>query len=254
MEMTNALRRIINDLDSRSGRRENKAWRAEGTKCVLDLIHAFPLRLLVATDMWLREHAREISFISSDRIIRQPAKQMERISRMGSAPPVIAVFEIPSYSVPPLDSETLYLALDTVQDPGNLGTIVRTADWFGIRDLFCSHDTVDVFSPKVVMATMGALARVRVHYCDLSRLIAGSGDMMIYGTFLDGSDIYADTLSKGGVIIMGNEGNGISRPIADICNRRLRIPSFPKGQATSESLNVGSATAIVLSEFRRRDK
>lgn len=252
MEMTNALRRLINDLDSRRQRRANKAWKAEGTKCVLDLIHAFPVRYLIATHDWLQENADKISFLPVDRIIQQSAKQIERISRMDSTPPVVAVFELPVYSLPVLDNDTLYLALDTVQDPGNLGTIIRTADWFGIRDILCSPETVDAFSPKVVMATMGALARVRVHYCDLIKMLEDSRNLNVYGTFLDGNDIYLSQLSTGGIVIMGNEGRGVSRPAADRCNCRLKIPSYPKEQPTSESLNVGSATAIVLSEFRRR--
>lgn len=147
----------------------------------------------------------------------------------------------------------LVLALDGVQDPGNLGTIIRLADWFGISHIICSMDTADAYSPKTVMATMGAIARVRVHYVDLPRLLAECGaDVPVYGTFLDGTDIYAEPLSAAGVVVMGNEGNGISDAVAQSVNRRLFIPSFPADRPTSESLNVAIATAITCAEFRRR--
>ncbi|MCQ2206033.1 MAG: RNA methyltransferase [Bacteroidaceae bacterium] len=151
------------------------------------------------------------------------------------------------------DGTSLTLALDGVQDPGNLGTILRVADWFGIRRVVCSPDTADAYAPKVVQATMGALARVDVSYTCLPEWLAAQpSDTPIYGTFLNGTDIYAQPLTRHGIIVMGNEGKGISQAVANLINRRLLIPSFPAGQPTSESLNVATATAIVCSEFRRR--
>ena len=161
-------------------------------------------------------------------------------------------------------TDGLVLALDGIQDPGNLGTIIRTCDWFGVHDILCSRDTADCYNPKVVQATMGALARVRVHYVDLVKEISAfrfqHSDLRIYGTLLDGKDLY-ETLSsesllpssKGGlrIIVMGNEGNGISAPVRKLITHAIRIPSFPKNAETSESLNVSIATAIVLAEFRR---
>ena len=138
------------------------------------------------------------------------------------------------------------------QDPGNLGTIIRLADWFGIEDIFCSTGTVDVFNPKTVQATMGAIARVKVHYCDLPKLISSLKGIPVYGTFLDGNIIYSETLSANGLIVMGNEGNGISREVEALINRRLYIPNYPQERETSESLNVAIATAVVCAEFRRR--
>jgi TrmH family RNA methyltransferase len=148
---------------------------------------------------------------------------------------------------------SLCLALDDVQDPGNLGTIIRIADWFGIEDIFCSRGTVDVYNPKVVQATMGAIARVRVHYVDLPEFIASMGSTPVYGTFLDGKDMYGCQLSGNGLIVMGNEGNGISGEIERMVNNKLYIPNYPAERATSESLNVAVATAIVCAEFRRRN-
>ena len=149
--------------------------------------------------------------------------------------------------------QKLTIALDGVQDPGNLGTIIRIADWFGISDIICSHDTVDAFSPKVVQATMGSIARVHIHYADLENLIKALPDNYpVYGTFLDGSDLYDKQLSAGGIIVMGNEGKGISQPVRALVNQRLLIPNYPKGRKTADSLNVAIATAITCAEFRRR--
>jgi TrmH family RNA methyltransferase len=150
-------------------------------------------------------------------------------------------------------SRSLCLALDDVQDPGNLGTIIRIADWFGIEDIFCSRGTVDVYNPKVIQATMGAIARVRVHYVDLAEFIATAGDIPVYGTFLDGENMYGHELSANGIIVMGNEGNGIGSEVERLINKKLYIPNYPADRATSESLNVAVATAIVCAEFRRRN-
>ena len=148
----------------------------------------------------------------------------------------------------------LVLALDGIQDPGNLGTIVRLADWFGITHIVCSRDTADLFSPKTVQATMGAVARIAVHYTDLAAFLQAqhAAGTPIYGTFLDGTDMYQKTLSPHGVLIMGNEGNGIRKEVEACVNERLYIPNYPAGRETSESLNVAIATAIVCAEFRRR--
>ena len=166
---------------------------------------------------------------------------------------VLAVFNQPQSDYSLVDiKHSLCIALDDVQDPGNLGTIIRIADWFGIEHIFCSQGTVDVYKPKTVQATMGALARVKMHYCSLPSLIASLEDVPVYGTFLDGKDMYEETLSANGLIVMGNEGNGISKEIASLVNKRLYIPNYPKGQETSESLNVAVATAVICAEFRRR--
>ena len=185
---------------------------------------------------------------------------MKRISALSSPSPVLAVVKKPSdvyvddvrtlTSI--LSKGGLYLALDTIRDPGNLGTILRIADWFGIDAVFATKDTVDVFNPKVVQATMGALARVKLHYCHLPELISGLENVPIFGTFLDGENMYQEELSLNGLIVMGNEGNGISEEVGKLINRRLYIPNYPQERETSESLNVAVATSIVCAEFRRR--
>ena len=154
----------------------------------------------------------------------------------------------------PYPSHTsLAIALDGVQDPGNLGTIIRIADWFGVSQIYCSRDTADVYNPKVIQATMGSIARVEVSYTELNKLIDSLPDEYpLYGTLLDGNNIYEEPLSEGGLIIMGNEGNGISSKIRAKINHRLLIPNYPEGHETADSLNVAIATAIVCNEFRRR--
>ena len=150
-------------------------------------------------------------------------------------------------------SSELCLALDGVQDPGNVGTIIRIADWFGIRHVYCSPDTADAYSPKVVQATMGSIARVEVIYTDLSQLIAKLPEgTPIYGTLLDGDDLYSTPLTPHGLLVMGNEGKGISANIASLLTHHLLIPPYPPGRATADSLNVAIATAICCAEFRRR--
>ena len=177
---------------------------------------------------------------------------MARISQLTHPSPALAVVRRPAPVEPAIGPDELVLALDGVRDPGNLGTILRIADWFGIRQVLASRDTVECFNPKVVQATMGAIFRVRVHYCDLPAVIPGlTGNLPIYGTFLEGDNIYRTPLTRGGILVMGSEADGISPEVAALVNRRLFIPPFPAGAQTSESLNVAVATAICCSEFRR---
>ena len=187
-------------------------------------------------------------------------EQMKRISALSSPSPVLAVVRKPddiyvedvSQVEDLIERGGLFLGLDTIRDPGNLGTIIRVADWFGIEHIFCSQGTVDVYNSKVIQATMGALARVKVHYCNLPDLISSLKDVPVYGTFLDGENIYNKPLSENGLIIMGNEGNGVSKEVSQLINNKLYIPNYPTGRTTSESLNVAIATAVVCAEFRRR--
>ena len=226
----------VRSLQQKKNRDAEGVFVAEGAKCINELRGAFELVLLASPD---NASAIEIEQMSS---LRTPQGQ-------------IAVFRKPTtdnrYPI-----SQLMLALDGVQDPGNLGTIIRTCDWFGIHDILCSRDTADCYNPKVVQATMGALARVRVHYVDLPNALAELKDkhVAIYGTLLEGRNMYEEGAipnKKEGVIIMGNEGNGISEEVRGLVSHPLLIPSYPAGEATSESLNVGIATAIVLAEFRR---
>lgn len=244
-ELTNNTRKMLASLSTAKGRREHGLFLAQGTKCVLDTLGHFRLECLLCTSAWAQEHK-----VQADCLVAKAA-DIERITTLSDAPQVIAAYHIPDPGcMPAIEPDKLYLALDCLQDPGNLGTILRVADWMGVDTVFASPDSVDVWSPKVVQATMGAISRVRVVYTDLPSLLADAG-APVFGTFLDGDNIYKASLPRGGVIVMGNEGRGISAAVAACCTRRLLIPSFPPGRTTSESLNVAVATAITLSEFRR---
>lgn len=243
--------KIIKSLEHKKFRDENRLFVAEGHKLVGELLGKFECILLAATSKWIEIQKN----IPAERIEHITPDELKRASLLRSPQDVLAVFRIPDYSmtVESAASKNLVLALDDVQDPGNLGTIARIADWFGINDIFCTKNTADIYNPKAVQATMGAIARVRIHYTDLPKeLSALSKSIPVYGTYLDGEIIYKTELSHNGVIIMGNEGNGISAETGKNVNRRLYIPNWPQGAATSESLNVAIATAIVCSEFRRR--
>ena len=182
--------------------------------------------------------------------IEVTADELRRISFLQHPQQVLAVFQLPQMPETTPQPHGLCLALDGVQDPGNLGTIIRIADWFGIDTIYCSTDTADAWNPKVVQATMGSIARVNIFYTELSDLLKATA-IPVYGTLLDGQDLYQQELSTDGIIVMGNEGNGISPAIRQLISHRLFIPSYRQGD-TAESLNVAIATAITCAEFRRR--
>ena len=241
----------IKSLEFRKYRLLHGAFVAEGPKLVGELLARFTPLYVAATKGWLDanrhllQSVREVDEVSHE--------ELERASLLRTPQSVLAVMPIPTFNfqLSTLNSQ-LSLALDGVQDPGNLGTILRTCDWFGIRHVLCSEGTADVYNPKCVQSCMGALARVEVHYCNLPEVLKAV-EMPVYGTFLDGADIYGEELSPNGIIVMGNEGNGISEEAADLVTRRLLVPNFPKGSPTTESLNVAVTTGIVCAEFRRRN-
>jgi len=174
-------------------------------------------------------------------------QEMKRISALSTASPCLAIFKIPKAT--PVDNSGLIVALDSVRDPGNLGTIIRLCDWFGVTQLLCSHETVDVYNPKVIQATMGSITRVNVSYLDLNDYISNA-NLPVFGTFMDGVSLYDEVLPKEGVLVLGNEANGISSNLENKIANRIAIPRFGAMQKT-ESLNVATAAAIFLSEFRR---
>ncbi|KAA6326537.1 23S rRNA (guanosine-2'-O-)-methyltransferase RlmB [termite gut metagenome] len=235
-------------LEQKKHRKEEGVFLAEGPKLITDLSGTFRCRFLAATAEWLQQNPH----IPADEITEVSVEELSRCSLLTTPQQVLAIFEQPRYQLHSnIVRKSLSLALDDVQDPGNLGTIIRIADWFGIEHVFCSSGTVDIYNPKVVQATMGAIARVKVHYVLLPELIRSLGNIPVYGTFLDGENIYTQSLSTNGVIVMGNEGKGIGKDTETFINRRLFIPSYPPERETSESLNVAVATAIVCAEFRR---
>lgn len=239
----------IHALDMRKFRRNERLFVAEGPKLVDELCATMKPVYIAALPEWISENAKIVSGTEYDIVTPD---ELQRASLQKNPQQVIALFPIPEhrFCTEQLKNE-LVLMLDGVQDPGNLGTIARIADWFGIRNIICSTETADIYNPKAVQATMGALARVKFHYTDLIQLLS-QYDGPVYGTFLDGENIYGQELSENGIIVMGNEGKGISQGVGEMINRRLYIPNYPIGTQTTESLNVAIATSIVCAEFRRR--
>ena len=243
--------KYIRQLEQKKYRRREGVFVAEGTKVVGDLLQRYRPEAVFATADWQAPAGITPQLVTDD--------ELRRISFLQHPQQVLALFPLPVSSQPStvnskpstVNSE-LSLALDGVQDPGNLGTIIRIADWFGISTIICSEDTVDAWNPKVVQATMGSIARVNIIYLNLPDFLDTlPADFPVYGTFLDGDNIYTQELTPNGLIIMGNEGNGISEAVRSKVNRRLLIPDFHQGP-TADSLNVAIATAITCSEFRRR--
>ena len=246
--------KLIRQLEQKKFRRRDGLFVAEGPKVVGDLLRAgFQPTAVYATEEWGGAEAVFSAGDSnvSDSIMLVSDDELRKLSFLQHPQQVLALFPIPE-STREVSVHGLCLALDGVQDPGNLGTIIRIADWFGISTIFCSEGTADAWNPKVVQATMGSIARVNIIYTNLARLI-DSAQVPVYGTVLDGEDIYTQPLSSEGLIVMGNEGNGISPDIRSRITHRLLIPTFHTGD-TAESLNVAIATAITCSEFRRRNR
>ena len=220
---------------------------AEGHKCVVDLLPAFPLENLICTQEWVQKNP-ELASRYESKILISDRRGLEIISSLKSLPDVIAVFKKPSQLENAEPSSQTVLLLDEIQDPGNLGTIIRSCDWFGVYEIYASGSTADAFSPKVVQATMGSLARVKVNYVDLSKLIDENRDYKVVGTLLDGTPLKKADLSGKTFIIMGNEGRGISEEL----KRKIDVPvTIPPSNPTShpDSLNVAIATAIILSNI-----
>ena len=237
--------KLVRSLEMKKFRREKKLFVAEGPKVVGDLISGgFKPHAIYATDGALAaEYGGEM--ITAD--------ELHRISFLQHPQRLLAVFNMPEQEAARPEEDRLSLALDGIQDPGNLGTIIRIADWFGIENIYCSEDTADAFNPKVVQATMGSLAHVKIIYGSLTEMTDGMPEgFPVYGTMLDGSDLYAEELLPSGLIVMGNEGNGISRAMAQRLTKKLLIPNYSTQSERAESLNVAVATAIVCAEFRRR--
>ncbi|NCC09665.1 MAG: RNA methyltransferase [Bacteroidia bacterium] len=241
--------KYIRSIDQKKTRKEERVFLAEGPKLVGDLLPHFHCKLIAATSEWWQENAQ----VKADEKAVATPEELSRASLLKTPQQVLALFEQPAdeWSANCLKG-SLALALDDVQDPGNLGTIIRLADWFGIEHIFCSLNTVDVYSPKTIQATMGGIARVKVHYTDLQELIGSLTDVPVFGTFLDGANMYEEPLEQHGLIVMGNEGKGISREIEALITHKLYIPNYPLERETSESLNVAIATAVVCAEFRRQ--
>lgn len=234
--------KLITSLTQKKYRKQHQLFIAEGKKVIEELLQSnFELESLFVTN------DKIFTSVPKDKINAITISEIKKISVLATANDCLALFKIPVEREMTLKG--LVLALDDIRDPGNLGTIIRLCDWFGIETLLCSDETVDVYNPKVVQATMGSISRVNVVYTNLEKALKKTS-LPILGTFMDGENIYKKELPKEGIIVMGNEANGISPEIENLVTQKIAIPRFGKLQQT-ESLNVATATAIILSEFKR---
>ena len=240
MVSKNQIKRITSLLQKKY-RKQEQLFFVEGVKGVQELLDSnFELVELFTTNS-------ELFSVDKSKVYAITESELQKISALTTPNKCLALFKIPA--AVSFEEKGLLVALDDVRDPGNLGTIIRLCDWFGIKTLFCSEESVDVYNPKVVQATMGSISRVNVVYGNLEHLLSET-KLPVFGTFMDGKNIYKETLPNEGIIVMGNEANGISKAIENLVSERIAIPRFGDLQAT-ESLNVATATAIILSEFKR---
>lgn len=248
---------FINSLKQKKYREEHQLFIAEGAKIVPELLNSsIAVKQIYATSEFLRNN----KIPNAVERFEIKENELERISALTKANEVLAVCETPQYI---LDNDSLKgkltLVLDDIKDPGNLGTIIRIADWFGIENIVCSSETADAFNPKVVQATMGSIARIKLHYVSLTEFIkyqVSSSKYQVFGALLEGENIYTEKLSSEGLIVIGNESRGISEEVQALITDKISIPSFShykSGSGEAESLNAAIATSIICSEFRRRE-
>ena len=254
--VSNQITKIALSLEKKKFRKKYNLFKVEGEKLVDELLNSsINIHSIIANKEYLDNlKIEDIKTEGFLQVFEASEKEMKSISNFQSIPTVIALAHIPEYNNKEIYAkEELILALNGIQDPGNMGTILRIADWFGIEKIICDDDCADIYNPKVIQASMGAIFRKSPIYLDLVDFLEKnvSNKLPVYGTFLGGENIYSTSLSRNGIIIMGNEGKGISEEIEKLVDRKLTIPSFAP-EKTSESLNVGVATGIILSEFKRR--
>jgi RNA methyltransferase, TrmH family len=257
--ISSAQIKLIRSLSMKKYRERYRLFMVEGEKMVLELLtggpdNQFHLRELFATGEWIRNHERLLNQLQPD-IHETTMAVIKKVSNLVTPQPVIALVSIPEYN---FSMEMLLqkpvLAFDAIRDPGNLGTIIRTADWFGISQIVCTPDSTDLYNPKVVQSTMGAIARVRVDYLELEDLLKSTAmkEKVVYGTFLQGENIYQASIAPDPLILFGNESHGLSGRYNAFIRKKISIPSFSRSGEGSESLNIASSVAVVCSELRRR--
>jgi len=235
--------KLITSLRQKKFRLANGLFLAEGVKVISELLNShFELEHLYQTEPVFNN-------VAGDKITDVTENELKKISALTTFNNCLALFKVPAPKK--ISNKGLIAVLDDIRDPGNLGTIIRLCDWFGISQIVCSHETADVFNPKTIQASMGSIARVNVDYTELPKYIMDS-QLPVYGTFMEGNDIYSTQLQKEGIIVFGNEANGISSKVERLIKNQISIPRFGELQK-AESLNVATAAAIVFSEFRRRE-
>lgn len=233
--------KLITSLSQKKYRQKHDLFIAEGVKVLNELLNStFEIETLFCTDDFE-------ATISEEKVVRISETELKKVSTLKSPNKALGIFKIPKEKA--VQNSGLTIALDAINDPGNLGTIIRLCDWFGVTQLVCSKDTVDCYNQKVVQASMGSLTRVSIHYTDLENYITKS-NLDTFIADMDGENVYKTKLPKEGILIMGNEANGVSEEIKSLLQHKISIPRFGETQET-ESLNVATATAILLSEFKR---
>ena len=233
--------KLITSLSQKKYRQKHNLFIAEGVKVLNELLNSpFEIETLFCTDDFE-------TTISEKKIVRISETELKKVSTLKSPNKALGIFKIPKEKA--LQNSGLTIALDAINDPGNLGTIIRLCDWFGVTQLVCSKDTVDCYNQKVVQASMGSLTRVSIYYTDLENYITKS-NLDTFIADMDGENVYKTKFPKEGILIMGNEANGVSEEIKSLLQYKISIPRFGETQET-ESLNVATATAILLSEFKR---
>jgi TrmH family RNA methyltransferase len=245
--------KLIKSLAYKKYRMRENLFLVEGDKLVAEVLQSdLKVKELLVTGNFPHENAIDEKNIG--RLTEVDIKELKQASLLNNPQNSMAICHIPEKkSLPTTLSNTLSLYLDGIQDPGNLGTIIRICDWFGISDIFCSADTVDLYNPKVIQASMGSFNRVNLFECKFGHIksLAHNSDLIIYGAFMDGNNIYSEQLSKKALLVMGNEGNGIRKEVENQIDKRLSIPNLSTNWVKAESLNVSVATAIICSEFKR---
>ncbi len=246
--------KFIQSLNRKKVRDQEQLFLVEGNKMVLEAIRSeYQVELVCATESFSEEFQAEEKNITE--LAECTEAELKKASLLQNPQQALAVVKMPhqTFEIDEIENK-LTLALDFIQDPGNLGTIIRIADWFGIQHILCSKNTVDCFNPKVIQASMGAIFRVNLQYVDLPLILSNAEKLHlpVFGAFLEGENIYQANLSARGILVMGNEGNGISPEVEKLVTNKIHIPSFSQSENGSESLNVSTAAAICCSEFKRR--
>lgn len=237
--LTKSQIKLITGLKQKKQRQQHGLFVVEGVKTITELLQSHLELQALYTTVSFKSNANNEFLISE--------ADLKRISFLTTPNTALAIFKVPKPK--PIDFNGLIVALDAVRDPGNLGTIIRLCDWFGITNLVCSNETVDCFNPKVIQATMGSISRVNISYVDLPTFL-NTASIPVFGAFMEGENVYKSKLPEKGILVMGNEANGISKEVEVMVTKKIAIPRFGDLQ-TTESLNVATATAILLSEFRR---
>lgn len=259
--ISTSRQKLIRSLQQKKQREKQAMFVLEGDKIVSDLILTGEMNesntiFLCSTEEWL-ENRKSIGSPLLKSVTVTGREELKKLSTLQTPPGVMAVVKIPLFAFDPVSLKNdISLVFDQVRDPGNLGTIIRTADWFGIRNIFCSQGSVDQYNNKVVQASMGSVMRVQVHYTDLQELFGHAARLKVtvYGTAMDGEDLFDTPVKKTCIIVFGNESAGIDPLYESFFKAKLRIPDFPEGKSATESLNIASSVAVICSELRRRDR